>query len=275
MVSNPSSFSVSPSEFSGRLGPWYRINASGVNCPSSGCNAPSSLAFTVADPNLDIRVEDATLGYDATDGWIPLDDEVQFRITTNLYQITQRPGVSAVPIRIYVRSPDGATLSALTNKAGTTTSLMDVPVTSTPYSTGPIWDTGRRDTYPSGTYAIWAECNVNSMNDNYGVFGKTVSSNAGMLLQESNPLISVNTRTTAPTTVATSAPTTVKATATTTVPTTVITTTAPPTTLASMTPTAPLTTLMSSPTQTKSPGFEAVLAGAALLLALVWCVRKE
>jgi hypothetical protein len=275
MVSNPSSFSVSPSEFSGRLGPWYRINASGVNCPSSGCNAPSSLAFTVADPNLDIRVEDATLGYDATDGWIPLDDEVQFRITTNLYQITQRPGVSAVPIRIYVRSPDGATLSALTNKAGTTTSLMDVPVTSTPYSTGPIWDTGRRDTYPSGTYAIWAECNVNSMNDNYGALGKTVSSNAGMLLQESNPLISVNTRTTAPTTVATSAPTTVKATATTTVPTTVITTTAPPTTLASMTPTAPLTTLMSSPTQTKSPGFEAVLAGAALLLALVWCVRKE
>lgn len=117
-VPDPSGFSVSPSEFSGRLGPWYRINASGVNCPSSDCNAPSSLAFTVADPNLDIQVEDATLGYDATNGWIPTDDEIQFRITTNLYQITQRPGVFAVPIRIYVRSPDGATLSALTNKEG-------------------------------------------------------------------------------------------------------------------------------------------------------------
>ncbi len=98
-VSNPSGFSVYPSEFSGRLGPWYRINPSGVNCPPLGCDSPSSVVFTVADPNLDLRIEDATLGYDATNGWIPLGDEVQFRITTNLYQITQRPGVSVVPIR--------------------------------------------------------------------------------------------------------------------------------------------------------------------------------
>ena len=33
---------------------------------------------------------------------------------------------------------------------------MDVPVSSSPYSTGPIWDTGLRDTYPPGTYTIWA-----------------------------------------------------------------------------------------------------------------------
>lgn len=272
-VPDPSGFSVSPSEFSGRLGPWYRINASGVNCPSSDCNAPSSLAFTVADPNLDIQVEDATLGYDATNGWIPTDDEIQFRITTNLYQITQRPGVFAVPIRIYVRSPDGATLSALTNKEGTTTSLM-IPVTSTPYSTGPIWDTGRRDTYPSGTYAIWAECNVNSMNDNYGALGKTVSSNVGMLSQERNPLISVNTRTTAPTTVATSVPTTVKTSVATTVQTTVTT---PVTILATppTTPPAAPSTALPTATQTKSPGFESALAGCALLLTLAWSVRKD
>lgn len=273
-VPDPSSFSVSPSEFSGRLGAWYRIDPSGVNCPSSGCNAPSSLAFTVADPNLDIRVEDATLGYDATDSWVPLDDEIRFRISTNLYQIAQRPGVSAVPIRIYVRSPDGATLSALTNKAGTTTSLINIPVSSTPYTTGPIWDTGLRDAYPPGTYQIWAECNVNSMNDNYGALGKTISSNAGMLLQDNNPLISVNTRTTAPTTVATSAPTTVK----TTLPTTVQTTVTTPVTILATPPTAPPTAPLTAPptaTQTKSPGFESTLAGAALLLVLAWTVRKE
>jgi hypothetical protein len=274
MVPDPSGFSVSPSEFSGRLGAWYRINSSGVNCPPPGCNSPGNLAFTVADPNLDIRVEDATLGYDATDGWVPLGDEVAFKITTNLYQITQRSGVSAVPITIYVRSPDGATLSALTNNAGTTTSLQDVPVSTTPYTTGPIWDTGLRDTYPPGVYTIWAESNVNSMNDNYDVSGKTVSDSVGMVSQESNPLIVLNTHTTVPTTVATRLPTTAKATVTTTVQTTVTTPATELTTPPMASPTAPPTTLPTA-TQTKSPGFGSVLAGAALLLALVWSVRKE
>lgn len=149
-----------------------------------------------------------------------------------------------------------------------------IPVTSTPYSTGPIWDTGRRDTYPSGTYAIWAECNVNSMNDNYGALGKTVSSNVGMLSQERNPLISVNTRTTAPTTVATSVPTTVKTSVATTVQTTVTT---PVTILATppTTPPAAPSTALPTATQTKSPGFESALAGCALLLTLAWSVRKD
>ena len=117
------------------------------------------------------------------------------RITTNLYQIAQRPGVTAVPIRIHVQAPDGATYSSLINNAGTTTSIMDVPVTSTPYSTGAIWDTGRQDTYPYGTYRIWAECNVNSMKDNYPESGKTYTPGSGLLDQERNPLIGVYTRT--------------------------------------------------------------------------------
>jgi hypothetical protein len=266
MVSNPSGFSVYPSEFSGRLGPWYRINPSGVNCPPSGCNSPSSVVFTVADPNLDLRIEDATLGYDATNGWIPLGDEVQFRISTNLYEITQRPGVSAVPIRIGVESPDGASYSSLINAAGTSTSVMDVPVSTSPYSTGPIWDTGRRDAYPPGTYTIWAECNVNNMKDNYPVSGKTYTPNWGILDQERNPLIIVNTRTATPTTVATSIPTTVP----TTVPATVTTLPTEQTTLPTASP-----NLLPTLAPTKSPGFEGVLAGAALILALAWSVRKE
>ena len=112
---------------------------------------------------------DATLGVDATaNGWITTGDEVAFRITTNLYQIAQRPGVSGAPITINVQSPDGATYSALINKAGTTTNIVEMSVPTSPYSTGPIWDTGKSDTYPYGTYRIWAECNANSMKDNYG-----------------------------------------------------------------------------------------------------------
>jgi len=63
------------------------------------------MVFTVQDPNLDIRVLDATLGVDATtNGWITTGSEVAFKITTNLYQIGQRAGVSGVPITIRHRT---------------------------------------------------------------------------------------------------------------------------------------------------------------------------
>ncbi len=262
-VSSPASFFVSPTEFMGKLGVWYRLDAGGK---------ANGTAFLVADPNLDLRVEDATLDYDATNGWIPTGDEIQFRITTNLVQMTQRAGVSSVPIKLVVESPDGARYSALTNRAGVTTSLSDIPVSTSPYSTGPIWDTSRRDTNPYGTYSIWAECNVNSMKDNYGAVGKTYTRDAGVLYQEQNPLITLNTRTTAAT-AATTAQATVTTVATTmattvTTPPTVVTTTAVPVT------TMPPTTA-ATPAPTRSPGFEAVLAGAALVAGLAWAARKE
>jgi hypothetical protein len=257
-VSSPTAFSVSPTDFSGYLGTWYRLD---------GGNNATGAAFIVADPNLDIRVDDATVGVDATaNGWITSGDAVSFRILTNLDQIAQRPGVSGVPIRIHVQSPDGASYSALIDQNGMTTSIDPVLITSNPYSTGPIWDTGRYDTYPSGTYAIWAECNVNSMKDNYGYVGRTYTNPAGLRDQGANPLITARTSTYAPTTVATREPTTAKTLVTTTVTTAATVVTTPPT----APPTIPVT-----PTKTKSPGFEFLPAGAALLLALAWSVRKE
>lgn len=269
-VAGPTAFFINPTEFSGKLGPWYHLDSSGK---------ANGTVFTVADPNLDIRVYDATVGVDATsNGWITSGDEVEFRITTNLYQIGQRAGVSSVPIRIYVQAPDGATYSALTNNAGTTTSIMAVPLTSSPYSTGAIWDTGRYATYPYGTYSIWAECNVNSMKDNYPSTGKTYTAGSNLLDQQANPLIGVYTPTTSPTTAATSTPTTVKTTVPTTVKTTVTTPATTATTVLTTIATTPPTeapTAVPTATQTKSPGFETVLAGAALLIALAWSVRKE
>jgi len=267
VVSSPAAFFISPTEFSGKLGPWYRLNTSGnVN----------GTAFIVADPNLDIRVMDATLGVDATEnGWITTGSEVAFRITTNLYQMGQRSGVAGAPVTIKVQGPDGATYSALVNKAGATTNIVEMPVPTSPYSTGPVWDTGKTDTYPYGTYRIWAECNANSMKDNYGNVGKTYTASPGLLNQERNPLIgtyytSTVTRTAAPTTV----PTTVKTPVPTTVPTTMVTTTVAPTTIATAALTTPPTALPAA-AATKSPGFEPALAGAGLLLALAFIVRKE
>jgi hypothetical protein len=264
VVSNPNAFFISETEFAGKLGPWYHLNAAGK---------ANGTAFTVVDPNLEIRVYDATVGVDATaNGWITSGDEVEFRITTNLNQMTQRAGVPAVPIRIHVQGPDGATYSALVNRAGDTTSIIDVPVNANPYSTGPIWDTNRHDSYPYGSYTIWAECNVNSMKDNYGYSGKTYTSDSGLLNQGANPLITANTGTTAATAVATSAATSVPTTTPTSVPTTVTTAA----TVVTTAPTAPPTTLLPPPpTTAKSPGFGSALAASALLIALACIVRKD
>jgi hypothetical protein len=261
-ISSPTNFFISPAQFSSYLGTWYHLDSSGnVN----------GVAFNVADPNLDIRVEDITVNVDVTDKWVPTDDEIQFRIDTNLYQIAQRPGVSATPITIYVQSPDGGTFSSLINKAGTTTSTVDIPVSSTPYSTGPIWDTGRRDTYPPGTYKIWAECNVNSMKDNYDYSGKTYTNPSGLLDQERNPLIGVNTRTATPAIKATTAVlttlSTVKTTGASPVPTSMTT---PPTAPPTSSP-----TVLATAVKTKSPGFETVPAAVALFIALAWSLRKD
>lgn len=279
--SRSASMMIAPSDFVGYTGNWYLLESngaayknpvSGCGCDANGCSA--SLVFTVQDPDLDIRVYDATLGVDATsNGWITTDSEVEFRIRTNLYQIADRPGVPAVPIEIHVQSPDGATYSALINKAGTTTSLTDIPVSTSPYSTGPIWDTGRHDTYPYGTYSIWAECNVNSMKDNYPVSGKTYTPFTGILDQDRNLAIDVNARTATPTAVATSAPT-IKTTAPTPAQTALTTPATLQTTPSTIPPTA-LPTATAAAATTKSPGFAAVPAGAALLLALAWFVRRE
>jgi carbohydrate-binding DOMON domain-containing protein len=116
------------------------------------------------------------------------------------------------------------------------------------------------------------------MKDNYGDVGKTYTAPWGLLDQERNPLIGASARTATPTTSMTKVPSTVKTTVATTIQTTVqttVTTPSPePTTLQTTVQTAAPTALPTA-APTKSPGFEAVLAGAGLLIALAWSVRKE
>ena len=155
------------------------------------------------DPRLVLKVEDTTVDVDVTDKWVPTGDSIRFRIETNLISISQRPGVTSTPVTIKVQSPDGAVYTSLVNSAGMSTSTVDIPVTSTPYFTGSIWDTGRVAVYPTGTYTVWAECNVNFMNDRYGEVGKTTTRQISLLNQDLNPLYHTTTPTTTPTTLVT------------------------------------------------------------------------
>lgn len=258
-VSNPANFYVSPTDFVSHTGAWYRLNSSGnVN----------GAAFTVVDPRLDLKIEDTTVDVDVTDKWVPTGDSIRFRIETNLVSISQRPGVSSTPVTIKVQSPDGAVYTSLVNSAGMSTSTVDIPVTSTPYFTGSIWDTGRVAVYPTGTYTVWAECNVNFMNDRYGEVGKTTTRQISLINQDQNPLYHTTTQTTVATTQVTVTPTTQSTTVSQTTQITPVPTTS--------VPSQPSTTQIPapSPTQTKSPGFEGVLAGAAIISGLVLFLRK-
>ena len=262
-VSNPANFYISPEEFGSHTGPWYRLDTLGNL---------NGAAFTVVDPSLVLKVEDTTVGIDVTNKWVPSGDSVRFRIETNLIPISQRPGVSSVPVTIKVQSPDGAVYTSLVDSAGMSTSTVDIPVTSTPYYTGSIWDTGRIDLYPTGNYTVWAECNVNFMNDRYDVAGKTISQEVSLLNQVDNPLISTTTPTATPTT---RIPTTQM---------TIIPTTQSTTVIITATPTTPVPTVMTtvtsvtptpSPTQTAAPGFEGILASAAILAVVILFYKKK
>jgi hypothetical protein len=264
-VQNPANFYVSPNEFMGHTGPWYVLPA-------------KTFAFTVADPQLDIQVEDTTVAVDVTDKWVPTDDEIQFRINTNLIPISQRGGGN--PITFKVQSPDGGSYSSLADNAGTLTPIVNYQITSTPQSTGPIWGTKNRATYPQGTYTIWAESYVNSQSSNVPL---CTSRKVTVLIQDQNPLIVNKGYVTNPTTsisliptakitsVVTLTPTTLK----TSPPATATPTVLPETTAVTEIPTAFLPTLTPTPTPTKSPGFEASIVVVAMIFGLVFFLKKQ
>jgi len=268
LVSNPASFSVNPGDFGTHTGNWYHM---------SSLTSANGTAFAVVDPQINMRVEDTTVGVDVTNKWVPTGDELQFVIDTNLAQMIQRIGY--VPVTIKVQSPDGGIYTSLLNNAGTSTSIADYHLTTSPQYTGAIWGTGNLELYQPGTYQIWVLCNVNSMNDNYGQTGKTVSSQVSLLNQNQNPLINNKGYVTNPTT---SVPTVAPMTTTPTVlPTTPpVTSAVPPTTLL---PTASPPILTTEVTQaattptampTKSPGFESGCVTAALVFGIVIFLKK-
>jgi hypothetical protein len=262
-------FMVTSSEFSGYTGNWYRINNQGkVN----------GVAFLVADPQLEIKAEDATVDVNPQLNWIPTGDDIHFRIDSNLAQMFFQRG-SAPLITIHVQSPGGAEYSALYDANGIPTSIIDIPVTSTPYVTNPIWNMGNLGLYPYGTYTYWAESNVNHMNDNYNIEGKTISKKSPLLNQGANPLISTATTITAPNT---QIPMQVTMQVTTQATTLSRTTITPQKTVSTDVQTPPpnqspttSATVIPSPSQTQSPGFGVLLSISAILFGFVVSLKKK
>jgi len=235
LVDDARSYYIAPSSFTGKTGAWYTFPG-------------RKLAFYVQDPSLTLQIYDETLDFQVvgTTRWVPKGDQIGFRIVSNIYQIANRPSVTGAPVTIRIRSPDGTEYTSVSGN-----SLMDIPVGTSPYSTGPVWSTGG---YSSGTYSVWAECNANSMKDNYNVPGKTITPvepPGNLLIQSVNPLITssltptpgIPVQTSIPVPVTTRVPVTLPVTSVaTTEATQVVTSPPPPPTLPPTQPPAPTST---------------------------------
>jgi PGF-CTERM protein len=186
-VGTPASFYVAPADFVGRTGNWYRWNG-----------ANQGVAFNVVDPNMDIKVwaQSATGGRDVTGKQVVAGEILNFRVETNAYSVTNRPGALATDgfVTIKVKTADGSTYTALRGLfagGATTKSLTGQVVTSSLWywvPTAPAaegWDTVFTESgsrlYKAGTYTISAELILNRIKDNYKApdgtdyTGKTVS----------------------------------------------------------------------------------------------------
>jgi PGF-CTERM protein len=206
MTANANSFSVTFGDFGGYTGNWYRINPA----TQTTYDVPQ-LAFTVADPTLDVSIYDTSISTDVTGKSVPKGELLQFGIVTNMYAALGSTrgivlGTSTYDgyIDLKVKSESGAVLTQLyTNKdASTFARLTSINVTTQPYTwgstagldnlTGTVsatppfnWTTdattGGQPAYAPGTYTVWAESLLNNMKVKYtdasgaAYTGKTVS----------------------------------------------------------------------------------------------------
>jgi len=171
-VADPTSFYISPSVFSARIGPWFVVPG-------------NALAFYVQEPTLQVRVIDHSSGFSVGPGaeWVPKGDSVGFRIDTNLWVLSHRPGCTGVPLTIWLSGPGALTFSSVSGY-----SLRDIVVSTPTFETGPVWGTGSPE-FPSGDYTVFARCEENNMYTNYPLKGRTESEEIRFLLQRVNPLI--------------------------------------------------------------------------------------
>lgn len=194
-ISDPKNFFVSPTIYGTETGVWYTY-------------PDRKTVFTIKDPTLAVRVINVRTDREVTSGTVSGGDQVKFQVDTNMYTMTERPGVNGVPITIHVLGPQGIDYTSLTDKSKTVHSLDPVIVTSSLYDTGAVWNTGNAQ-YPKGSYMIWAECNANNMNDEYPVAGKTTTKNTatGLTVEEGDITVTLVQTATAPTSQQTTPPT--------------------------------------------------------------------
>ena len=121
-----SSFTVAPSDFVGYTGKWYLMGPDGYSIAND-----NAMVFSVADPNLDVRIWDLGAMTDLTGNSAIRGTKIGFRIDTNMYPALYSLYRSPVSynnaadgyIDIEMRDASGNTLDSLADSSNTFYSL--------------------------------------------------------------------------------------------------------------------------------------------------------
>ncbi|PWR71611.1 DUF3821 domain-containing protein [Methanospirillum lacunae] len=170
-VSNPARFSALSATFLGKEGIWYTLTT-------------KTPVMKIKQPKLKVKIKDTTSDFDATGKWLPRGHLASFQIESNLYEIRSRGGISGAPVDILITTPSRSEYSTVSGPSGSFR-LNGIPVSSSLYDTGPVWNTGGTD---SGTYTIQAKCTANELDSNSADPGTGVSEPITVLIQDINPL---------------------------------------------------------------------------------------
>ncbi len=162
-------FSASPTLYSDRVGTWYQWDSRRA--------APGSVAFTIREPRISVRVLQQRTMEDISAGTIPRGTPLYFQIDTNTGSVAQRPGYNPAVDGVYdlrITTPGGGVLTGIeTMNRGTISlsritpegSLQSVPSVSTGG-----WNTGASGSgnylYSDGTYRIQPKFSFNRVDEN-------------------------------------------------------------------------------------------------------------
>jgi hypothetical protein len=184
-----------------RLGNWYLINEEGLY----------EVAFVVQDPSLSLGVwnQGSKQTVSVNGGKVPAGDYVNFIVKTNLYAaVQQRIGLSGLHeypagiIHIFASGPTGMEYPSLQGRYNST-SLRNLAVTTDPWywpnndNINAGWNTLAVDAsdkrlYVNGMYTFYAIANLNNIQNNYLVEGKTITPEGKLELVDDEVFVSVN-----------------------------------------------------------------------------------
>ncbi|HUU76304.1 MAG TPA: MEMAR_RS02690 family S-layer glycoprotein [Methanoregulaceae archaeon] len=169
-VGTPAAFYVAPADFVGKTGNWYRWDGGATR---------NQVSFNVVDPNIALKIWDQNANKDVTGKSVPTGNFENFRIETNIYSVTARPGYAGEGfVNIRVKTADGATYTAMFQSTAVSLPLTGQVVDSSLWYWVPAgattqgWNTGVMDVngarmYKAGVYTVYAEVSLNKLKDNY------------------------------------------------------------------------------------------------------------
>ncbi|MDD1729222.1 MAG: DUF3821 domain-containing protein, partial [Methanospirillum sp.] len=162
-------FAASPTLFSDRVGSWYQWNSRRA--------VPGSIAFTIREPRVSIRVMQRSTMEDISSGTVPRGSALLLQLDTNLGSVAQRPGYSPGTdglLDLLITTPGGGVLTALETNSGGSVSLTRITpqgsLQTYPASQTGGWDTGASSggnyLYGAGTYTVQPRIAFNRVDEN-------------------------------------------------------------------------------------------------------------